>query len=250
MRVAADQLAVEAGDHVRDGEVAGLARHLGIKEDLQQKVAQLLGEILPMPALNGVKDLVGLLKGIFSDSVEALLAIPRTAIGAAQAGHDAHGFGEKCSRIGGRIALRAHSNNVNDALEDCFSPVTVVWLALPLGEETSTPAMVACIFFGVCGLLVGSFLNVCILRLPAGESVVWPRSHCRLCNHSIASRDNIPVLSYLLLGAACRACGSRIAWRYPVIELATCALFVMCCVWISPGWPAGFWALLCFLLLG
>src|SRR6202453_1600298 len=120
MRVAADQLAVEAGDHVRDGEVAGLARHLGIKEDLQQKVAQLLGEILPMPALNGVKDLVGLLKGIFSDSVEALLAIPRTDIGAAQAGHDAHGFGEKCSRIGGRVALRAHSNNVNDALEDCF----------------------------------------------------------------------------------------------------------------------------------
>ncbi len=97
---------------------------------------------------------------------------------------------------------------------------------------------------------MGSFLNVCILRLPAGESVVWPRSHCRQCNQPIAGRDNIPVLSYLLLGAACRACGSRIAWRYPVIELATCALFVMCCVWISPGWSVGFWALLCFLLLG
>jgi leader peptidase (prepilin peptidase)/N-methyltransferase len=110
--------------------------------------------------------------------------------------------------------------------------------------------MIPCIFFGLCGLLLGSFLNVCILRLPVGESVMWPGSHCRQCNHSITARDNIPVLSYVLLGAACRACGSRIAWRYPVIELATCALFVMCCLQFSFGWPAGFWALLCFLLLG
>jgi leader peptidase (prepilin peptidase)/N-methyltransferase len=111
-------------------------------------------------------------------------------------------------------------------------------------------AMIPCIFFGVCGLLVGSFLNVCILRLPVGESVVWPGSHCRQCNQPIAPRDNIPLLSYLLLGAACRACGSRIAWRYPAIELATCVLFVMCCLRFSPGELAGCWALLCFLLLG
>lgn len=110
--------------------------------------------------------------------------------------------------------------------------------------------MIPCIFFGLCGLLLGSFLNVCILRLPAGESVVWPRSHCRQCNQPIANRDNIPVLSYLMLGAACRACGNRIAWRYPVIELATCILFVMCCLQFSPSWLAGSWALLCFLLLG
>jgi len=110
--------------------------------------------------------------------------------------------------------------------------------------------MIACIFFGICGLLLGSFLNVCILRLPAGESVVWPRSHCRQCNQPIANRDNIPLLSYLLLGAACRACGSRISWRYPVIELVTCILFVMCCLQFSPSWLAGCWALLCVLLLG
>ena len=110
--------------------------------------------------------------------------------------------------------------------------------------------MIFCIFFGLCGLLLGSFLNVCILRLPAGESVVWPRSHCRQCNQPIANRDNIPVLSWLLLGAACRACGERIAWRYPLIELATCALFAMCCLHFGPGWEAGAWALLCFLLLG
>jgi leader peptidase (prepilin peptidase)/N-methyltransferase len=110
--------------------------------------------------------------------------------------------------------------------------------------------MIFCIFFGLCGLLLGSFLNVCILRLPAGESVVWPGSHCRQCNQSIANRDNIPVLSWLLLGAACRACGGRISWRYPLIELATCTLFVMCCLHFDPSWQAGGWALLCFLLLG
>ncbi len=110
--------------------------------------------------------------------------------------------------------------------------------------------MIACVFFLISGLLLGSFLNVCIVRLPAGESVVRPRSHCRQCNQPIANRDNIPVLSWLLLGAKCRACGERIPWRYPAVELATCALFVMCCLHFSAGWQAGCWALLCFLLLG
>jgi leader peptidase (prepilin peptidase)/N-methyltransferase len=110
--------------------------------------------------------------------------------------------------------------------------------------------MMPCIFFGICGLLLGSFLNVCIVRLPVGESVAWPRSHCRQCDRPIASWDNIPVLSWLLLGAACRACGGRISWRYPAVELATCVLFVTCCLRFSPGLPAAGWALLCFLLLG
>jgi leader peptidase (prepilin peptidase) / N-methyltransferase len=110
--------------------------------------------------------------------------------------------------------------------------------------------MIACVFFAICGLLLGSFLNVCIVRLPAGESVVRPRSHCRQCNQPIANRDNIPVLSWLLLGGACRACGESIPWRYPAVELATCVLFTMCCLQFSPAWLAGCWALLCFLLLG
>jgi leader peptidase (prepilin peptidase)/N-methyltransferase len=106
-----------------------------------------------------------------------------------------------------------------------------------------------CIFFAVSGLLLGSFLNVCILRLPAGESIVTPRSHCRHCRQPIANRDNIPVLSWLLLGRACRGCGSRISWRYPLIELATCALFAICCLRFSPALAVG-WAIFCFLLLG
>ena len=79
---------------------------------------------------------------------------------------------------------------------------------------------------------------------------MWPRSHCRQCEQPIANRDNIPVLSWLLLGAACRACGGRISWRYPAIELLTCGLFVMCCLRFSIPWLAACWALLCFLLLG
>src|SRR3984885_12495824 len=110
--------------------------------------------------------------------------------------------------------------------------------------------MLPCLFFGLFGLLLGSFLNVCIVRLPAGESVVWPRSHCRQCNQPIASWDNVPVLSWVLLGGACRKCGGRISWRYPLIELAVSVLFLICCLHFSFAWPAAFWALLCFLLLG
>jgi leader peptidase (prepilin peptidase) / N-methyltransferase len=110
--------------------------------------------------------------------------------------------------------------------------------------------MALCLFFGLFGLLAGSFLNVCIVRLPAGESIVWPRSHCRQCDHPIASWDNIPVVSWLLLGASCRACGSRISWQYPFIEGATCLLFFLCCLNFGPDWIAAGWALLCFLLLG
>jgi leader peptidase (prepilin peptidase) / N-methyltransferase len=112
------------------------------------------------------------------------------------------------------------------------------------------PLMTPCLLFGICGSLLGSFLNVCIVRLPAGESVVRPRSHCRSCGQPIAAWDNIPVLSWLLLRGACRGCGERIPWRYLLVEASTCGLFVMCCLHFGPQWLAGAWALLCFLLLG
>lgn len=70
------------------------------------------------------------------------------------------------------------------------------------------------------GLFLGSFLNVCIVRVPRGESVVSPRSHCRLCGHVVRWYDNLPVLSWLLLRGKCRDCGARISWRYPAVELA------------------------------
>ena len=76
------------------------------------------------------------------------------------------------------------------------------------------------------GLLFGSFLNVLIVRLPADESIVSPRSRCLACGHAIRPYDNLPLLSYALLRGRCRDCGARIPWRYPAIELATGLWFV------------------------
>ncbi|MBI4903311.1 MAG: prepilin peptidase [Acidobacteria bacterium] len=76
------------------------------------------------------------------------------------------------------------------------------------------------------GLLIGSFLNVCIHRLPEDESLLQPaRSYCPHCRAMIAWYDNIPVLSYILLRAKCRACGASISWRYPLVEAITGILF-------------------------
>lgn len=77
-------------------------------------------------------------------------------------------------------------------------------------------------FAALFGALVGSFLNVVIVRLPEeGGSVVFPPSHCPVCKKSIAWYDNIPLLSFLLLRGRCRQCGVRISWRYPLVEGAT-----------------------------
>lgn len=75
------------------------------------------------------------------------------------------------------------------------------------------------------GLLIGSFLNVCIYRWPRDQSVVHPRSACPECGAQIAWYDNIPVLSYAMLRARCRHCETRIHWRYPVVEFLTAVTF-------------------------
>jgi len=85
--------------------------------------------------------------------------------------------------------------------------------------------MIEAILALLFGLLIGSFLNVCIYRWPRDLSVVKPRSHCPSCEKTIAWYDNMPVVSYVLLGARCRHCKARISWRYPVVELATGLLF-------------------------
>ena len=78
------------------------------------------------------------------------------------------------------------------------------------------------------GLLIGSFLNVCILRIPREESIVLPPSHCPACGAGIKPYDNIPVLSWLLLRGRCRKCKTRISALYPTVELLTGLLFVAC----------------------
>ena len=87
------------------------------------------------------------------------------------------------------------------------------------------PGIIVASYAFVFGLLVGSFLNVCIHRWPRNRSVVKPRSHCVRCRKTIAWYDNIPVVSYLILRGRCRHCGKRISWRYPLVELLTGALF-------------------------
>ncbi|MET8756221.1 prepilin peptidase, partial [Streptomyces sp. NPDC004667] len=82
------------------------------------------------------------------------------------------------------------------------------------------------IFVGLLGLAVGSFLNVAVSRVPVGLSVVRPRSACPRCATPIAARDNIPVVSWFLLGRRCRACRVPIPARYPLVEALTALLFV------------------------
>ena len=77
------------------------------------------------------------------------------------------------------------------------------------------------------GLLFGSFLNVCISRLPARESIVTPRSHCPSCLEPIRWYDNVPLLSWVLLSRRCRACKAAIPWRYPLVELSTGLWFAL-----------------------
>jgi leader peptidase (prepilin peptidase)/N-methyltransferase len=77
------------------------------------------------------------------------------------------------------------------------------------------------------GTALGSFLNVCILRLPAGRSILYPASHCPRCKRSIAWFDNIPVLSFIFLRGKCRNCGLAISLQYPAVEVLTGLLFVL-----------------------
>jgi leader peptidase (prepilin peptidase)/N-methyltransferase len=84
------------------------------------------------------------------------------------------------------------------------------------------------LLFGIflLGLIIGSFLNVCIYRIPNGDSIIYPRSYCTSCESKIKWYDMIPVISYIILKGKCRNCGSRISIHYPIIELATGIIFV------------------------
>jgi leader peptidase (prepilin peptidase)/N-methyltransferase len=97
------------------------------------------------------------------------------------------------------------------------------------------------LLFGGC---IGSFLNVCIYRLPQGLSIVSPRSFCPQCRSPVRSYDNIPLLSYLLLRGKCRSCGAKISWRYPLMEALTGAFAVA--LYLKFGLTLGFFAFFAF----
>lgn len=102
------------------------------------------------------------------------------------------------------------------------------------------PHWVQIAWTALVGLFVGSFLNVCIHRLPReGQTVSKPRrSHCPSCAHQITWSENLPVVSWLVQRGRCKACGWSIPWRYPFVELLTAALFGVTC-WMTPftSWP-------------
>jgi len=99
------------------------------------------------------------------------------------------------------------------------------------------------------GLIVGSFLNVCILRIPADKSIVLPASSCTKCGKAIAPYDNIPVLSWIFLGGKCRNCKTKISAMYPAVELVTGLLFLGCYFAFGPTVDALKWAVFAALLV-
>ncbi len=120
-------------------------------------------------------------------------------------------------------------------------------MRLTIGHSAGLPIETGCrlwhihgvilagIFLFLTGLVIGSFLNVCILRIPSGESVVLPSSRCRHCKAFIKPYDNIPVLSWLLLRGRCRNCRQRISPMYPLVELSTGLLFLACYIGLGRG---------------
>ncbi|HXQ26016.1 MAG TPA: prepilin peptidase [Candidatus Acidoferrales bacterium] len=106
---------------------------------------------------------------------------------------------------------------------------------------------------GICvflfGLIIGSFLNVCIVRIPEKKSIVMPASACPKCGTPIRPYDNIPVLSWLMLGGKCRACKAKISWMYPVVELLTALLFWGCYLAFGPTPETLKWAIFSALMI-
>jgi leader peptidase (prepilin peptidase)/N-methyltransferase len=105
-------------------------------------------------------------------------------------------------------------------------------------------------YIALAGLSLGSFLNVCILRLPAGRSIFRPRSACPSCGRGLRWFENVPVLSFLALRGRCRTCGARISIQYPLVELATGLIWVGSYVYFDGLWQAVSAAVFGTLLLG
>jgi len=107
------------------------------------------------------------------------------------------------------------------------------------------------VFVAIFGAAVGSFLNVCIWRLPEERSIVTPPSFCPACGHAIRFYDNIPLLSYLLLRGQCRDCGTRIPWRYPLVEgiAGALALFLFWKYGLSVKFLVAFFFVSCLIII-
>ena len=103
----------------------------------------------------------------------------------------------------------------------------------------SADTAVLLVYAFLSGLCLGSFLNVVIFRVPLGQSLVRPRSRCMSCGYALRWRDNVPLVSWALLGGKCRSCRAPISIQYPIVELVTGVLFVLV-VWLTPLGPLVF----------
>lgn len=111
-----------------------------------------------------------------------------------------------------------------------------------MGVGALTAGLTASVIAGLLGAIIGSFLNVVIWRVPRGKSLVRPGSACPKCGTDISPRDNVPIVSWLLLRGRCRSCKAPIAVRYPLVEAGTAAAFVAVVLlfpndpWSWPAW--------------
>ncbi|MDQ3010309.1 MAG: prepilin peptidase [Acidobacteriota bacterium] len=104
--------------------------------------------------------------------------------------------------------------------------------------EPNLPFALYVIVASILGLVIGSFLNVVIHRVPLGESIVFPGSHCPACGTDLRAYDNIPIVSFVLLRGRCRNCSQRISWRYPLVEVLTACMFAAIVLKTGPTWEA------------
>jgi leader peptidase (prepilin peptidase)/N-methyltransferase len=106
------------------------------------------------------------------------------------------------------------------------------------------------IFVFVLGAIVGSFLNVCIFRMPHNESIIKPASHCRGCKKALLWFDNIPLISFVILKGRCRFCKAKISWQYPLVELLTALLFLLFFKYFGASWKlVAYLSLACGLII-
>ncbi|MFA6142974.1 MAG: prepilin peptidase, partial [Candidatus Omnitrophota bacterium] len=96
------------------------------------------------------------------------------------------------------------------------------------------------IFMFMFGAIIGSFLNVCIYRLPKNQSIIFPASHCTTCNRGLFWQDNIPIISYISLRGKCRFCNAKISPRYLIVEFLTATLLLL--LYVIFGFSAKFFA--------
>jgi leader peptidase (prepilin peptidase) / N-methyltransferase len=128
-------------------------------------------------------------------------------------------------------------------------PLPVCWQHAAARRRFAAILLTA-IFVVLFGLAFGSFLNVCIARLPLHASILRPGSHCPDCSAPIRPVDNIPLLSWIALRGRCRSCRGAISWRYPAVEFATAALFLLSFLRLGLTMTGVAMDVLCFLLLG